>query len=326
MKEESEYRKIDRLSYSSLKLYNKSPLEYHKRYILKEPQKDKTQAFLTGNMVDVMMTDSENFDDYFVISKTTVPTGQLYTFINNVIELGTVDKAYEKLKEENGGKLGSDLSKFVAKLDGEGADYYNELLAFKGKTVITEKQKDLAKKICNKIINTKAFFYKGKEPIVYTKFVHLFKYNNVEMKCEIDEFTIDHAKKKVYLYDYKCTGQLDRFIWDSYLKLNYYIQASLYKYALQTWVDVNHPGYKVEPMAFKVADETNELDPLLYQTTNDHYDNGFNGFYVGSTYYKGITQLLTELELSKSLNKWGISIYNYNNDGIVYIPDFKQEL
>ena len=38
-----------------------------------------------------------------------------------------------------------------------------------------------------------------------------------------------------------------------------------------------------------------------------------------------IAQILIELEMSKKLNKWGISVYNYNNGGIVNIPQFKQE-
>lgn len=324
MKKESEYRKINRLSYSSLKLYNQSPLKYYKKYILKEVEKDKTQTFLIGNIVDVMMTDTDNFDDYFVISKAVVPTGQLYTFINYTIELGHSSKAYEKLKNENGGKLGSDLDKFIANVDGKAKEYYDELLKSIGKTLITQEQYDLCKAICVKIDNSQAFKSKGTE--FFKKFVHLFVYNSVEMKCEIDEFSIDHDKKKVYLYDYKCTGQLDRFVWEGYLKLNYYIQASLYKYALQDYINSKYTGYTIEPMAFKVVDDTNELEPLLFQTTEGHYDGGFTGFYVGNNYYKGIDQLLAEMETSLAYKQWGMSIYNYNNKGIVTIPEFKKDL
>ena len=324
MKQESNYRKLPRLSYSSLKLYNKSPLEYYKRYILKEPEKDRTQTFLTGNIVDVMMTDNSNFDDYFVIAKAAVPSGQLLTFINYVVELDDTEKAYEKLKEENGGKLGSALDKFLVKLGAEGNDYYSELLISKGKTLITQEQYDLGKAICVRINKSKAFVSKGTE--VFKKFVHLFTYNSVEMKCEIDEFSIDHDEKKVYLYDYKCTGQIDMFVWMGYLKLGYYIQASLYQYALQNYIDSKYKGYTVEPMVFKVVDDTNELDPLLFQTTEGHYVNGFIGFYVGNSYYKGIDQLLAEIETSLAYKQWGMSIYNYNNGGIINIPNFKQEL
>ena len=324
MKKESTYRKINRLSYSSLKLYNKSPLEYYKRYILKEPEKDRTQTFLTGNIVDVMMTDNSNFDDYFVIAKAAVPSGQLFTFINLLMEFKDRDVAYEKLKEENGGKLRDGLDKFATKVDGEAAHYFEELKASENKTLITQEQYDLGKAICVRINKSKAFVSKGTE--VFKKFVHLFTYNSVEMKCEIDEFSIDHDEKKVYLYDYKCTGQIDMFVWVSYLKLGYYIQASLYQYALQNYIDSKYKGYTVEPMAFKVVDDTNELDPLLFQTTENHYVNGFIGFYVGNSYYKGIDQLLAEIETSLAYKQWGMSIYNYNNGGIINIPNFKQEL
>lgn len=323
----STYRAIERLSYSALKLYNKSPLEYYKRYILKEPGKDKTQTFLIGNIVDVLMTDTANFDDYFVISKADVPSGQLFTFINYAVKLGDNEKAYDKLKEDNGGKLGSALDKFIIKLEGEGKDYYNELKNSIGKTVITQAQYDLGKAISAKISTCKAFKPKGGKALeLFTKFVHLFTYNGVEFKCEIDEFYIDHEKKKVYLYDYKCTGQLDKFVWECYLKLGYYIQASLYKYALQDYIDSKYKGYTVEPMAFKVADDTNELEPLLFQTTEGHYEGGFTGFYVGNTYYKGIDQLIAEIEVATTQKQWGISIYNYNNGGIVNIPEFKKDL
>ena len=88
-----------------------------------------------------------------------------------------------------------------------------------------------------------------------------------------------------------------------------------------------YPDYKIENLAFRVVDVTPKvLDPLLYETNDKHYEQGFTGFYTSyGTYYKGIDQILNEIEEHKKIDNWSISIDNHNNGGIVKIPEFLDE-
>lgn len=53
---------------------------------------------------------------------------------------------------------------------------------------------------------------------------------------------------------------------------------------------------------------------------------GFTGFYTSyGTYYKGIDQILNEIEEHRKIDNWSISIDNHNNGGIVKIPEFLDE-
>lgn len=330
MSRTSEYHSIDRMSYSRVALYNKDRIKYYKRYILKEEENDDNVDIRMGNLVDALKTDEENFNNNFLITKANKPTGQLLTFTQlmfkyrneEISEVELLSKCYEILKEENGGKLQKLLGTFITNFENEAREYYNELISSEGKTIITQEEYDLAKEIVKKIDECKAFKQKGE---IFSKFVIFFKYNGIDHKSEIDEFIIDHDNKIIYPFDYKCTNFVETFEWDCFLKRNYYIQSSLYKYALQIWAKESYPGYKVENMAFKVVDVTNTYSPLLYKTTDAHFQQGFTGFYVGNKYYKGIDQLLTEIELSTENNNWGISNYNYNNNGIVFISTYKTE-
>lgn len=329
MRKESEYRKIDRLSYSAIAKYAKNPMEYYKRYILKEEQKQNSSPdILMGRIVDTIKTDVSNFDNEFFVTEAPKPTAQLLRYTELMIEaLSKLDNikeandyAYNKLKEENGGKLQKTAATFKLNFETDALAYYNEVVQNVGKSAITQEEKERGYAIVSKIDNTKAFLQNGD---IFSKFVLLFEYNKIKMKCEIDEFIVDHTKKKLYIYDYKATNFVNDFLWECYLKRYYYIQGGLYQYALKEYAAKEYPGYKVENMAFKVVDIANEKAPLLYKMSDINTQGAFDGFYVGYKYYKGIDELLTEIELATELNLWDTSITNYNNNSVVHIPAFK---
>jgi hypothetical protein len=328
------YRSIDAYSYSALAKYAKDRRDYYKKYVLGEQEESESEYLIMGKLVDVLMTDEINFDKYFTITNAEKPSGQLLIFTDELFKLRITDKnaefsdltvkAYEYLKEQNGGKLRDSYEKVVENFSTKAKDYFQELLNSVGKTVVTIEQSTLASECVKKINNCEAFKPVGED--IRTKFPIYFEFMGENFKCELDEMQINHKEKIIYPFDYKGSSFIETFIWKGFIDRFYFIQSSLYKYAVEIWKNENGmKDYKVENLAFKVFDSSNYYDPLLYKTTDLHYNQGFEGFYVGNKYYKGIFQLLKEIKRSKELDRWGISIDNFNSNGVVYIPDFEQK-
>lgn len=337
-KPEINYREYDALSYSALAKYCKNRIGYYMQYILKDEQyieKERIKMLNNsdvkmGNLIDILQTDPDNYSNlYYESTLTNIPESktQMYKFVHlmfkNRDKIKTVKEnleiSYETLKEENGGKLGTGFSKFVENFFKEGQDYYDELINSSGKVVITKDEYDKAYKASQKI----NFAFKDPDGEVYTKFPILFEYMGRKFKCEIDKFIINHGKKVVYLYDYKKSSFIETFIIEQYLKLFYYIQGGLYKYALNEYIKKEYKGYSIENMAFRVMDSEGIYDSLTYQMTEDHYRQAFSGFYVGNRYYKGIDQIISEIEINEKEGTWSKSAENIINQGIIKLPYFK---
>lgn len=337
--EVSGYRNIDRLSYSALKMYDTNRIEFKKKYIDKEEVEDEESEYVRmGNIVDVHHTDYKNYDNYFVVASSTKPTGQLLTFTGFLLKntlRDTVDgilnssfeqrakEAYEQLKEWNGGKLRDKFETVVDKFKSEASGYFSEILKGVGKTIITVEEAEMGKNIANKLRYSES----TKEIIEaegLTKFPILFNLGDYEMKMEADKIILDHKSKTIFPFDIKITNFVEDFVFNSFLKKKYYIQSSLYKFGIEQWKETtDYKDYKVENLAFIVGDYKNIYDPLVYRTSDQHYEQGFNGFFVGNTYYRGIMEILENIKFSKENDVWGMSMYNFKRKGVVYIPEFK---
>lgn len=331
----SDYRNIDRLSYSQLSYFYKNRIKYWKKYVLKEDIEDEESNYLLmGNLVDTLITEPENFDKKYIVTNATLPTPQMTQFckflLNNSSKFETFSdnlvKSYDELKEWNGGKLGTGFEKYVENFTKEGQEYYKELLASVGKKVISIEQATIAEEIHKKIKNCKAFLPQGEE--VLHKVVVLFdlEYFDFEgniqiepMKCELDLIDICNKTKKIYPKDLKIVSFVEDFFTQSFLKNNYYIQQALYSFALYTWKkDTKYEDYEIMPFQFLVADQLNQLEPLLFVCDTDYMEKGFSGFTWNNKYYKGIYDLMKEMSYNLKENKWGKSLFNKNN--IVYLP------
>jgi hypothetical protein len=318
-------------------MYSKDIRKFHKKYVLKEDEEDVEDSdfIRMGNLVDVIKTDKDNFDKYFVITKAVKPTGQLFTFTTELFKLKKaspnseleplISQAYRLLEESNGGKVRDKVETFIKNFNEKAISFFQELINSDGKTVVTIDEATIAEEIVKKINTCEAFAPKGDETL--RKHAIFFTVGDEPFKAEIDEMDIDHKNKIVYPYDYKITSFVNEFVWNGFLKNNYWIQSGLYKFAIQNWLQQQGlEGYRVENMAFKVADQANYYEPLLYKTTDQHFEGAWNGFYVGRNYKKGIYQIINEINESRESNRWGISVENLKNKSEVWIPDFKQEL
>lgn len=340
------YREIDRLSYSALKMFLNDRKKFKAIHIDKDEEaikkeKDdmlKSDFVRMGNIVDVILTDSDNFYNYFIITKENKPSGQMLTLVDFLYKFTLEDtkdnvvtstfeqrfeRAYEALKESNGGKLQSKPDTFLARFEEEGRNYFKELLASIGKVIITNEENVIAEAIVESLKNSL-----GTKELVdadgLTKFPILFDVGDIPMKMEADKIIFDHENKIISLYDYKITSFVESFVWDGFLKNSYYIQSALYKFGIEQWKqDTEFKDYKVDNMKFIVADQKNYYAPLVYETNEDHYQQGWLGFKVGNKYYKGINTLIENYKLTLKENCWNISAENFSNKGRVFIPLFK---
>lgn len=329
------YRKEDDyFSYSKLSTFLKDKVKYYKKFVLKDnsiDDDDETKELQFGTMVDLFITNEEDFDNKFAILKE-LPSPQMSKFCNlvyknmkNYKEFSEVLKqSYEDLKDWNGGKLKSGFKNFIENFDTDvPQEYFKNILD--EKIITDEVSRSKAYNIAKKVKSIKQFAPKSESSEIYRKFQIVFKLGEDKFGAEIDEFEVCHEEKKIYLYDYKTSSFLDNFIFMGFLKFNYYLQSSLYKFGLIEWAKNNLPGYTVENMAFKVMDSNNYMEPLLFKTNDWHYESGFTGFFVGKKYYKGIIEIIEEIKESQKENIWRMSIENYKNKGIVNIPNFSKE-
>jgi hypothetical protein len=295
-----------------------------------------------GNLIDIRLTDPENFDNMFVRTEAPVPTGQMLTLVNHLFNLTEADKqedgtiqstfssrfeqAYEMLKEDNGGKLQSGLNKFLERFPNEGEEYFKDRVKSIGKTIITLEEEQKSDSICLALqnsIGTKELV-NWQDKVV--KYPILFDVDGEQMKAELDQIRLDHLNKLIYLDDYKNTNFIESFQW-KYLDDGYYIQASLYHFAATQHFN-DHVDYKdytvVDEFNFIVSDYNNYISPLVYKVTEDNIFGAWNGFKVGNKRYKGILQLIEELKFSLNNNLWDMSVENFKNKGRVTIPTFEK--
>ncbi len=341
VKDVKEYRKIPRLSQSDLKLYVENRKKFYKKVILKElVDNDESDAINIGNLVDVMLTDDDNFEHYFYISSSPKPTGQMYIFVKNLesITKGSLEEdgecttsfkersleAYEQLKEGNGGKLRDTYDKFITNFQAQWQGYYKELLECTNKQVVTPEEVELSGRIVEALRTAPNTRDIVNNPRLYKKVPILFEYMGREFKSELDLFEIDDENKFIQPYDYKTTAFVEWWI-TKYLENKYYLQGALYKIAMSAWAEQNgYEDYEIGNMKFICADSINYYKPLIYSMNDNNNEDALNGFSINGRNYKGLNQIIDDLTLSEETGEWGMNADNLRNRGIVNIPVFEK--
>lgn len=343
------YRQIERKSYSDLKLFAKDRKKYYKLKVLKDAEeiekdrnsKEKNESIRMGNLVDVRLTDNDNFDKYFVRTDAPVPTGQMLTLCDFLFDFtlrDTDDKgmvisefsdrfeeAYEALKESNGGSVRDKIETFLKNFPLKGEQYFKERLQSIGKTIITLEEEQKSDSIVNDLMYSIGTRELVMWPHKVTKYPILFELYGEKFKAEIDQIRFDHDKKKIYLDDYKCSSFVETFHWEI-LDSMYYLQAAVYHWgAVQHFADhKEYSKYEVEPeFTFIVSDQNNATKPLVYQLDEFHLEKVWNDFKVGNKRYKGLMTILDELRYAETHNMWDMSVENYKNKGRVVVPNFE---
>jgi hypothetical protein len=339
---EKEYRAVPTNSSSSIKEYSVDKRKYRKRYVAKEHVEDKDSIAATmGRLVETLLMEPERFDDMFYMSAcATLPGAVMLSFVDALVavtlthtdeitgevtlpflDMATIAYSNSECKQ----KIETVLKNF----DGTDAEiYYEELVKvkFNNLTVVTPMDVNNAERVVaelktNPITATIVNLKSGDRFTVTNQLkVTDFKIDGMPMKSMLDKVIVDNVAKTIQFYDLKCTWNVEQFYKEYYLYRRAYIQGYTYFKACQAMtlsIDSVLAGYTVLLPKFIVCDSINYYSPLIYEMTEADMKDAYHGFERRGYYYPGVKQIIEELNWSIENDKWNISKYNFENNGLV---------
>lgn len=351
---EASYRSLkSRLSYSNLKTYATNRSRFFKECIIGEVRdEDKTLATTIGDIVHCLMADKEDeFDNKFHICSAIEPTGQvlelcqaLYkravkgmskddeggyrqtesfeVLFTDAVNIVKYDRDMKEIAFK--GKNLETILKLFTEPDKKGAVgelYYKEMLSCIGKTVVTVNNIQRAEKLVEElkthphtrdIANLKS----GEDVEVFNELVILYEIDGVEYRSMLDKLVVDHKKKLIISYDYKCTYSVEDSWEYNYLKNMYYLQAGLYDTAVYHWKREHGLDYKHLPMHYIAVDTVGTNAPVIYKLTDKDIEMAKHGFMVRGKKYQGVLSIQQAIQWHLETGIWNTAQSIHEKGGI----------
>ena len=256
----SEYRKINKLSASDIKLFNENRYNFYITKVLGEKQEDLTSpAIVLGTLVDFILSDcrgsldefDKRFDEKFKLLSIKKGSGQMFLLVDELFkftlrdmdEEGNITSSFSTRFEEAFDKLQSQ-DKFKGKKvewaleqfrNSDEEIYFQECLDSIGKYVVDQSMLEKAKSTVEMVIQDENvnWLFNGKEGLDnFGKTVIEFEYLGMECKCEIDDLSIDHLNKKIIITEIKTSYDIMDAFEYTYLKRRYDLAAAFYYIAV----------------------------------------------------------------------------------------------
>ena len=317
-KSEKEYRKLEALSSSDLRVFSSDRKKFFKTRVLGETvEEEYSRSMLIGHLVHCLLLEPEEFDKrYFTSICTAPPTGKMLDFVETLYKNRDIPKLSDNIRksyDEVGftWTLQTVVKKFT---EGTGEDYYNQLLEARGKGLEVVCAADLS--ISEKIIS----IIKGDRNVgpIFNKSNHRevkiekFYIDGFELKGMIDDIEVNHEDKEIKISDLKVVYDNQNFYREYYLKKNSYIQAYLYYEATKTWaINQGLKDYLVHPPRFIAVDSGCFFAPVIYELEKEHLDKAYLGFKEGNKYYPGVKEILEEVSWAQENNIWNMTKKQY---------------
>lgn len=342
---EPEYRRLRQNSSSSLKEFSLDRRKYYKKYILSETvEETPNKASDMGRIVETLLMEPEKFDDLFFMSTLDkIPGGMLGEFIyllskfvsKEATEEGVSDEVFEECARRAYDRSGFKWSfeTVLSKLDDpENTLYYEECMKvdYNNMTMVTAQDIENAEQIVDNLRNNTTtsrivnLSSDARFTVMNQMSITDYEIDGMILKSLLDKVIIDNVEKIIYPYDLKCTWSVEGFYKEYYLYRRAYIQAYLYKKALEYLTKFpENPfyGYKVENLKFIVCDSINYYDPLIYTVSDEDMKDAYLGFTHKDKKYPGVKQIIEELLWAIDNDKWTISKTNYDKGGVLNIKD-----
>jgi len=351
---EQEYRKLDRLSYSAIKDFDSDRIKFYKKYILKEQATETpSTAVLLGSLVDCELFSKNEFDNRFHIANCIHPSGQMGEFVDELCDLTAqsldsnlkltrdltdiMKDAFDNVKFDRKRQevkfKGKDFTWLLKEFAGSAAEaYYKECRSQYGKFVvdlnlITAKDKVVEElRTCEwtkDIVNVE----NSEDMEVLDQLAILFEVEGEPFKAMPDRVIINHNLKAITPYDLKISYSGEDFQYN-YWKMKYYLQVASYYLALHSYKTKDRPElseYTIPGIEFIVGSSTLNSNPLLYSTDSININEGLYGFTTRSGMkYKGLYELIKEINWHKKNQLWRNSKEVYDNKGKMVIKPFEE--
>lgn len=342
----SEYRKIDKLSASDIKLFDKDRIKFYKYKILKEKRNDlNSNSIIIGTIVDYILSDCKgnlelfdaNFDEYFKLLTVEKKNTQMFFLADELIKItfrdtneeGICTTSYEERFKESfdnvqldgnfkGKKYEDILKKFN---ESDAFIYFEECLDSKDKQIVDEKLLNIARNKSLNVLNDENIIYNIEIPGIENlgKTVIEFSFLDMDCKCEIDYLSINHNTKTVHVTEIKSSYDIEDAFEYTYLKLRYDLAAAFYiegaKSFIKNYSIKNISDYEIVFNFLAVDTSPENLRPLLYEFTPMDYLNTLNGYTLKSgKKYKGLVPLMEEIKWCMDKDIWNISKEFYLNN------------
>lgn len=324
---EKEYRKLDILSASDLKIFaTEDRRTFVKKCVLKlrDEDEEESRASKIGSAVHCLVLEPQEFDKKYCMSICTEPpTGNMKKFVDalykrtieSVDEFGEVQADFgdlAKLAYADSGIKRDKLATVLGNFKGKAPEmYYREkrLCEASGKELLCTEDRNIAERIVETLKNhefTKDIF--GPHSQKETQ-IEGFSIDDLPLKAMIDDIEIfnDH----IVTTDLKVTWTNDDFYREYFLKRRADIQAYVYQDA----VEYLYPGKKWREFQFVVADSTNFNAPLIYKIDDVWRERTYNGFWDNGRYYKGLKEIISEIKWHSETGNWSVSKENFRNLG-----------
>ncbi len=344
---EVNYRTLPSLNCSMVKLFATDPVKFFEQFKLGYKRKDsKSTSLIIGDIVDFYLLDCKGdeeefdrrFDEKFALFEGVRGNGQVFSLADILFEVaqqytndeGEITVSFGVMFSEAFAKIKSD-GKYGGKTEDKaledfyknGYDYYKYLIDNAKKLVVDVSLLEKSKKVAKLLMNdsfTRSIFSEGEDEY-YPKFPIEWVYETlsgkkVDCKSEVDIIRINHKEKKIYIKDLKTTYDNEGFEY-SYLKYRYDLQAAFYFLAVRNWADENDMSdYTVSTMEFVVGDtSSNNRRPICYTTSEKDLHASLNGFTVNNIEYKGIHQIMNEIDWAEQNNIWNVSKEIFDKKG-----------
>lgn len=344
----SEYRKINKLSASDIKLFNENRYKFYVTRVLGEKQEDLTSPpIVLGQLCDFILSDcrgsldefDKRFDEKFKLLSIKKGSGQMFLLVDELFkftlrdmdEEGNITSSFSTRFEEAFDKLQSQ-DKFKGKKvewaleqfrNSDEEIYFQECLSSIGKYVVDQSMLEKAKSVVERVIqdeNINWLFNNTNYLDNLGKTVIEFNYLGIDCKCEIDYLSLDHTNKKIIINEIKTSYDIEDSFEYTYLKRRYDLAASFY------WIAVNQEfrenqglnDYDIEFQFLAVDTSKERLRPLIYKLSKTDINNSINGFNLKTGhYYKGLIELINEIKWCNDTQIWNISKNAYENNSIL---------
>jgi hypothetical protein len=293
------YSKPFNFSYSSLNKLLWNPMAFYQMYVLGN-REEKTESYLVnGKVVHALLLEADKFNEQFIISPASLPTG------NSRIVIDRVFRHAQEL-QENGDQrteftdyddavldvlvdinlyqsLKTDQQRIDKVYTAEAMSYWEFLKTKGNKTLIDQDTYDFCKtgvdliktnsKVCN-LIGCNLNEFSNKE--VYNELPVDCAINGKPfgLKGIIDNIVIDHDTKMISVNDIKTTSKELKDFSESVEFYNYWMQAAIYSSIIGIkFINLIDAGYQFQ-FHFVVIDKNYQVYPFLVSegTLNSWFD------------------------------------------------------
>jgi hypothetical protein len=284
--EEEFYSKPFRFSYSSLCKLLYSPAVFYQLYVLGNKEDKTDKHLIEGRLIHCLLLDDKSFEENFVVSPVTLPSGMSKTLVDKVyFKTRYMHKADPSLKFEDFSQeilevmrdmnyyqlIKSDKDKLSKVITKEASNYWEFLKKKEGRDLIDNE----TLKYCQDAVDVVKTYPRVVHLLGLDQddFDHVEVFNEEYMEANIsgcpfgfkgiiDNLKIDHDNKIIYINDFKTTSKALKDFKESVEYYNYWLQAVLYMIMVShKYLELLEKGYELK-FHFIVIDQFFNVYPF----------------------------------------------------------------